>query len=232
MNKIKLYKFCPKIVRREILNFKARLTQDVIIKFGSSGGYNNIFEGKNLINSKASVKNSQLGYATYISGECDLQSIIVGRFCSIGQRVSNSIASHPSSIWVSTHPSFFSLGEQAGFTFVNKQRFKETKYADEQKRIRNIIGNDVWIGSDVKLLPGVEIGDGAIIATGAVITKNVEPYSIIGGAPAKHIRYRFNEKQIKWLMDFKWWDKSIKWVTENAEFFEDIEKFIVKNTHT
>ncbi|MEM9824657.1 MAG: CatB-related O-acetyltransferase [Bacteroidota bacterium] len=78
-----------------------------------------------------------------------------------------------------------------------------------------IIGNDVWIGFGATIMPGVVIGDGAIIGTKAVVTKNVEPYSIVGGNPAKLIRKRFSEKAIQKLLELKWWDWPIKKITEH-----------------
>ncbi|GAA4806823.1 CatB-related O-acetyltransferase [Litoribaculum gwangyangense] len=80
-----------------------------------------------------------------------------------------------------------------------------------------IIGNDVWIGHDATIMPGVYIGDGAIIASKAVVTKNVEPYTIVGGNPAKLIKKRFSEDTISKLLQLKWWDWEIKKITENVE---------------
>lgn len=91
-----------------------------------------------------------------------------------------------------------------------------------EKNWNVVIGNDVWIGSNVKILQGIKICDGAVIAAGALITKDVEPYAIVGGVPAKLIRKRFSDEDIKFLLDLKWWDKGEEWVIENAEFFEDI----------
>lgn len=80
-----------------------------------------------------------------------------------------------------------------------------------------IIGNDVWIGHDATIMPGVHIGDGAIIATKAVVTKNVTPYTIVGGNPAKTIKKRFSETTISKLLQLKWWHWDIQKITENLE---------------
>ena len=79
------------------------------------------------------------------------------------------------------------------------------------------IGNDVWIGQDATIMPGVQIGDGAIIATKAVVTKDVEPYTIVGGNPAKPIKKRFSEATISKLLQLKWWDWDIEKINKNIE---------------
>jgi len=79
-----------------------------------------------------------------------------------------------------------------------------------------IIGNDVWIGFDVTIMPGIQIGDGAIIASKSVVTKEVEPYSIVGGNPAKLIRKRFDDKTIANLCQLKWWDWPFEKITQMA----------------
>ena len=88
------------------------------------------------------------------------------------------------------------------------------------------VGNDVWIASDVKLLPGIVIHDGAVIAAGAVVTKDVPPYAIVGGVPAKVIRYRFTKEQIESLLDIQWWNKDEKWIREHAGLFDDVDGFL------
>ncbi|WP_138434228.1 CatB-related O-acetyltransferase [Winogradskyella algicola] len=80
-----------------------------------------------------------------------------------------------------------------------------------------VIGNDVWIGHDATIMPGVTIGDGAIIATKAVVTKNVEPYTIVGGNPAEPIKKRFSEDIISKLLELKWWDWDIKKITKTVD---------------
>lgn len=79
-----------------------------------------------------------------------------------------------------------------------------------------VIGNDVWIGHDATLMPGVQIGHGAIIATKAVVTKNVEPYTIVGGNPAKPIKKRFSKKIITKLLEMRWWDWDVEKITQNV----------------
>lgn len=80
-----------------------------------------------------------------------------------------------------------------------------------------VIGNDVWIGNGVTIMPGVKIGDGAIIGTNSLITKDVEPYTIVGGNPAREIRKRFDDKTIQLLLALKWWDWDISKITDNLD---------------
>nr|WP_257670858.1 CatB-related O-acetyltransferase [Parapedobacter tibetensis] len=82
----------------------------------------------------------------------------------------------------------------------------------------NIIGNDVWIGNNATIMPGVKVGDGVIIATNATVVKDVAPYTIVGGNPAKEIRKRLSPKKIEVLLAMKWWDWDIEKITENLEF--------------
>lgn len=92
------------------------------------------------------------------------------------------------------------------------------------------IGNDVWTGMDVTFLPGVTIGDGAVIAAGSVVTKDVPPYAIVGGNPAKALKYRFTKKQIKKLLKIKWWDWPLWKVYDNIDLIdsENVDEFIEK----
>ena len=181
------------------------------------------FEGGNVVRHNARVKNSKIGYGTYIGKECDIKDCNIGKFCSIGQRVKTIIGNHPSRGFISTHPSFFSIKKQSGFTFVNEDKFLESFKGYKGKSIK--IGNDVWVGSDVKILDGIKIGDGAIIAAGAVVNKNIEPYSIYGGIPAKKIKDRYSKEEKDILLKFKWWDKDLNWIARNSEKFSDEKEF-------
>jgi virginiamycin A acetyltransferase len=80
-----------------------------------------------------------------------------------------------------------------------------------------VIGNDVWIGNSVTIGPGIKVGDGVIIGTNSFVTKDIEPYTIVGGNPAKEIRKRFDAETIQLLLDLKWWDWSAEKITDNLE---------------
>ena len=84
----------------------------------------------------------------------------------------------------------------------------------------------MWIGARATILSGIKIGDGAIIAAGAVVTKDVEPYTIVGGVPAKPIKKRFTDEQIHALMKLKWWDKDEAWLRNHAAMFRNIDELI------
>jgi virginiamycin A acetyltransferase len=89
-----------------------------------------------------------------------------------------------------------------------------------------IIGNDVWIGHNASVMPGVTVGDGAVVATNSTVTKNVEPYSIVGGNPARLIKKRFPDEQIEVLLQIKWWNWEIEKITRYVDILtgNDVEK--------
>lgn len=185
---------------------------------------NTYFEGKNALHAKARVFNSYIGLCTYIGTNSKLGNTKVGRFCSIADHVRTGFGTHPTKKFVSSFPSFYYDTINLPISFMRNQSpiFNVWNYVDEDRKYLVEIGNDVWIGSHVLIMDGVKIGDGAIVAAGAVVTKDVAPYSIVGGVPAKHIKYRFNDKQIDVLLNLKWWDKDLNWIEKNSLLFRDI----------
>lgn len=184
------------------------------------------FEGGNVLNCGVTFR-GKLGYGSYIGSQSNLNAS-VGRYCSIASNVCTISGSHPTRKFVSTHPCFFSTRKQAGFTYVTEDIFTEAVFADEERHFVTI-GNDVWIGNNVLLLPGIHIGDGAVIAAGAVVTKDVAPYTVVGGVPAKEIRKRFRDEQIEKLMEMQWWNQPEEWIRDNSELFEDIDRFLAES---
>lgn len=172
------------------------------------------------IGNRVLVLDSYIDSFTYIFDETVVSKAFIGKFCSIGQNCKFRLGIHPSRDFVSTHPIFFSTKKQVGKTFADQDYFEEEKVIH--------IGNDVWIGANVIILDGITIGDGAIIGAGAVVTKDVPPYSIYGGVPAKLIRYRFDQKTIDWLVNFQWWNKDEKWLKTNFKDFHNIDEFVQK----
>lgn len=179
-----------------------------------------VFGGYNSLSQDTFFVASEMGMYSYLGEHCRLSHTQVGKFCSIGSFVRLAVGRHPTREWVSTSPVFFSKAKQNGTTFVSKPRFDEKIYTEGNKYL--IIGNDVWIGDNVTILPGITIGDGAILAAGAVVTKNVEPYSIVGGNPARHIRYRFDEQERQFLLSLQWWNMNIEWIKDKANYFDCI----------
>ena len=126
----------------------------------------------------------------------DVDKLVIGSYCSIGSGAVFMMAGNQGhkKEWISTFPFYF----QANI-------FKEAKNGFE-KMCDTVIGNDVWIGTEAMIMPGVTIGDGAVIAARAVVTKDVEPYTVVGGNPAVVIKSRFTEKEISQLHSMKWWN--------------------------
>lgn len=148
----------------------------------------------------------------------DEYNVIIGKYCSISKNVQIIVDGNHRSDWVTTFP-FGEIIEGI------------PKNPGHNKGKGDIcIGNDVWIGMDVLILPGVKIGDGAVIGAGSVVTKNVEDYEIVAGNPAKHIRYRFNEKQIALLKKIKWWNWPLEKIKGNINLLQsdEINEFIKK----
>ena len=158
----------------------------------------------------------------------------VGRFCSINTtaRIWNN---HPMEM-VTTHPIldhrlFYSKNEkEQRKAYIQKYGTHHENASFENSKIRDNrpveIGNDVWIGANVIILPGVKIGDGAVLAAGAVVTKDVAPYAIVGGVPARVIKYRFRKDMIDAFLRMKWWEWEIDKIEENIELFYQPELFI------
>lgn len=190
------------------------------------------FEGYNRLANGVTFLNSKIGYASYIGENCFIKNTVIGRYTCIGNDVMTMAGDHPTEKFASIHPAFYSTHKQCGFTYVSADKYSDFKWLDAKKKITVMIGNDVWIGTGVRIMEGVKIGDGAVVAAGAVVTKDVEPYSIVGGVPAKHIKYRFTEEQIAKLLKLSWWNKGEKWIRKHAELFEDVEKLLAEAAKT
>ena len=147
----------------------------------------------------------------------------VGKFCSIADNVTLFLGGNHQVDWISTYP-FPAFADK----FPDAVGIKD--YASSKGNI--VIGNDVWIGSNVTILSGVTIGDGACIGAFALVTKDVPSYAIVGGNPAKIIRYRFDEKKIEALLKLAWWHWSIEKIKDNISLLcsENIQKFLDDHT--
>ncbi len=180
------------------------------------------FEGYNRIGQGSSF-HGHMGYGSYI-GRYGMINATIGKYCCISDRVNTISGTHPTGDFVSIHPAFYSAKPHTVSPYVTEDRFDERLSNPVDGKTAVHIGNDVWIGCDVTLIGGIRIGDGAIVAAGAVVTRDVEPYTIVGGVPAKPIRKRFTQEQIDFLQEFCWWDKDPAWLKENQEAFEHIDE--------
>lgn len=197
------------------------------IYWGTGVDENTVFEGANTSWKGSAVPGSFVGYASYIGTNTKLSHTRIGRYCSIAADVSLLFGNHPSRDYVSTHNAFcFKEGYSVCYT--NEQHYftseEITPFADAADQSFCVIGNDVWIGKGVKIKCGVTIGDGAIVGAYAFVTKDVPPYGIVGGIPAKLIRYRFEEEDIKWLQELQWWNKDKEWLEKYGRYFYDIKE--------
>lgn len=172
------------------------------------------FKGR-LLSEQVTNPNIQVGRYSYYSGyyhghafdDCarylhptpgDIDKLIIGSFCSIGTGASFMMAGNQGhrNDWVSSFP-FFYMSEEPAFS---QARDAYRKAGD------TVIGSDVWIGAEAMIMPGVRIGHGAVIGSRALITRDVEPYTIMGGNPARPLRKRFSDAEIAMLLEMSWWD--------------------------
>lgn len=178
----------------------------------------NVVLGKHVkVYSKYQLMNVQIGDYSYISYNCNIHNTTIGRFCSIGQNFISGLGIHPTQS-LSTSPVFYSTLKQSGFTFSRTNLIVESKPV--------VIGNDVFIGANVSILSGVIIGDGAIVASGAVVTKDVPPYAMVGGVPAKIIKYRFDNQTVHSLLEIQWWDFPTERMNSIVENLFTVDAFI------
>lgn len=166
----------------------------------------------------AHVVNSSLGRYSYIGNFCTVVNAEIGRFCSIADNCIIGGANHTID-WVSTSPVFHKGKNIMGKNF-SSHEFVTTR--------RTTIGNDVWIGNNCLIKSGVNIHDGAIIGMGSVVTKDVGPYEIWAGNPARKIRKRFDDDVVDHFQRIKWWNWSETMLKERASDFNNVPNFLDK----
>lgn len=150
--------------------------------------------------------------------DCSILSCDVGAFCSIANKVSVGGVAHPL-YFVSTSPVFLSHKDSVKAKFAAH---------DFLPKVRTSIGNDVWIGEGAYIKAGVRVGDGAVIGMGSVVTKDVKPYAIVGGNPARLIRMRFDQGIIDALLLMAWWNMNEEELSLLGEFFDRPEELLRK----
>lgn len=168
-----------------------------IIDKGSSFTPDTIIGKGSHILGGAIINNVEIGNYTYINRNSLIQNTTIGDYCSIANDVSIGLGNHPLYL-PSLSPMFYRKKNTFEIQIVNE----DLDY-NEYERIK--IEHDVWIGARVVIMDGVSIATGAVVAAGAVVTKDVPPYAIVGGVPAKIIRYRFDNVKIDRLLQSEWW---------------------------
>ncbi|MBN7817570.1 CatB-related O-acetyltransferase [Algoriphagus pacificus] len=177
----------------------------VKVSFWASGIHHVEFEGGNIVPENCVFSDrTKLGFRTTLGTNNFFGGkVTIGKYCQIGR----DVAFHPTN-----HPISFPT------TYVNSQLFGgELKSLKTEKPIT--LGHDIWVGHGVIILAGVTVGNGAILAAGSIITKDVEPYSIVAGNPARLIRKRFSDQSIEELEKLKWWDLSDQELEKNKPYF-------------
>ncbi len=159
-----------------------------------------------------------IGDYSYVSGpRTYVESARIGKFCSIARQTVIGVGNHDHTM-VTTHP-FFIDPEFGGII---------EEPCEMAQRDAPVIGNDVWIGINSIVMRGVTIGDGAVVAANSVVTRDVPPYSIVGGAPARHLKERFSADIVRDLQSIRWWDWDDEKLRANAELFQETKAFVKK----
>ncbi len=168
------------------------------------------------VESGSHVVNTTFDKHSFCGYDCKIENCDIGSFCSIANHVIIGGAFHPME-WVSTSPVFYEGRDsvKAKFSIHKRESVKRTT-----------IGHDVWIGEGALIKQGVIIGDGVVVGMGSVVTKDVNPYTIVAGCPAKLIRKRFDTKIIEELLEIKWWEFSDKILKGYAQYFINPADFI------
>jgi len=156
------------------------------------------------------IYNSSIGDYTYVGNHCVINECKVGGYCSIASNVKIGMGRHPVS-YISTSPLFYAKKNPFKVQMVSENKFKECE--------KTIIGSDVWIGINAIIKDGIEIEHGAIVGAGSVVTKDVPPYAVVAGTPAKIIKYRFEERIIKELFEINWWQYDLFEIKKAVELF-------------
>lgn len=204
------------------MSFK-QFIPEILLKFYRKWRIKKLFGEKNRIETVLVHPTAKLGKEIYIANNVDIRANVsiddysycspntivfsgvkIGKYCSIGYSCQIGLPEHPTN-FISTSPHIYR----------NRELSEYMKWPIDDFIEPPIIGNDVWIGSNVLILQGVHIGNGAVIAAGSVVTKDVMPFSIVGGVPAKLIRYRFEKEICNRLDDSQWWLHDIKWIKEH-----------------
>lgn len=172
------------------------------------------------VESGSHIVNTAFDRYSFCGYDCEIVNCDIGSFCSIAGHVVIGGAEHPME-WVSMSPVFFEGRDSVRAKFSTHRR--------EATR-RTVIGHDVWIGEHALIKQGVTIGNGAVVGMGSVVTKDVEPYVIVAGCPAKVVRKRFDDDIIESLQEIRWWEFGCERLREYAQYFTNPTDFIKRVT--
>lgn len=189
-------------------------------KFRGSGILNSNIHSTSKIESGSNIVSVNMDRYSFCGYDCEIVNTDIGPFCSIANNVVIGGAMHPL-IWVSSSPVFY-----AGRDSV-KKKFSEFRPPETKK---TIIGADVWIGGGAYVKQGVTIGTGAVVGMGSVVTKDVAPYSIVAGNPAKEIKRRFDDDTINNLLVSRWWEWDDNLIAKKAKHIQDVKLFLERET--
>lgn len=182
-----------------------------------------VFERPVSISDSVFSGNNSIGYLSYIRSGASISNTNIGRYCSIAPNLLSGAGQHPMN-WVSTHPFVYDGSK----IFSSHQEYSQIAVKNKLPRNKKNtihIGNDVWIGEGVFISPGVTIADGAVVAARSVVTKDVEPYSVVAGIPACVIKKRFNDELVEKFLSVSWWDYDLSEIKHSISY-TDPELFL------
>jgi acetyltransferase-like isoleucine patch superfamily enzyme len=159
----------------------------------------------------------EIGDYSVLAYNVHAANVKIGKFCSIGPNFCCGLGLHPSN-GISSSAMFYSTSKLNGMTLSKVDKYEEKK--------QTVIGNDVYIGANVFVLDGVHISDGAVVGAGAVVTKDIPPYAVAVGIPAKVVKYRFDEKTIDALLKKQWWYGTKEVLQKVEQNFWDVDAFL------
>jgi phosphonate metabolism protein (transferase hexapeptide repeat family) len=189
------------------------LHDGAVVVESTLGGWTEIGPG-------SAIVESAVGEYSYTAGDVAITYTDVGRFCSIASHVTINPGNHPMHRVTQHHCTY----RRARFGFGDDEK----EFFDWRRAHRCTIGHDVWIGCGATVLPGVSVGIGAVVGAGAVVSRDVGPYEIVVGVPARKIRTRFGDEVIAKLLAIAWWEWDRPTLEERFEELLDVERFVEK----